>query len=136
MFDIGGPELLMVAIVAILVVGPKDLPKLLRTVGHWVRRARSLAREFQSGLEDIGADEEIRNLSKEIGNVGQGFKKDMEKLADVNRNATTSSPPTQIEDKTKSDEPTEPKPVEATVTPEPSKTETVAPETSAKAVAE
>lgn len=70
MFDLGWSELLVVAMVAIIVVGPKDLPKLMRTVGQWVRRARSLASEFQRGMMDLAdADDDLKdlkNLKKEV----------------------------------------------------------------------
>lgn len=117
MFDIGGPELLVVGIVAILVVGPKDLPKLLRTVGQWVRRARSLAREFQSGLEEIGADDEIKNLTNDIRNVGTDFTRDMEKLTKVDPLASPKPPVTTDDDLPKIE--AAPPPVAETVKAEP-----------------
>lgn len=69
MFDLGWSELLVVAVVAIIVVGPKDLPKLMRTVGQWVRRARSLASEFQRGMMDLadaGDLKELKDLKKDV----------------------------------------------------------------------
>ena len=51
MFDIGGWEFLIVIVIAIIVIGPKDLPGAIRTVTGWIRRARELAREFQSGIK-------------------------------------------------------------------------------------
>jgi len=56
MFDIGWAELLIIAIVALIVVGPKDLPGMFRTVGQFMGRARSMAREFQRSMEQA-ADE-------------------------------------------------------------------------------
>ena len=53
MFDIGGWEFLIIGIVAIVIIGPKDLPGLIRSVVGWVRKARELAREFQSGIDDL-----------------------------------------------------------------------------------
>jgi len=58
MFDIGAPELLIVAVLALVVVGPKELPKLLRTVAGFVRKAREMAAEFRSGVEDLAAEVE------------------------------------------------------------------------------
>ena len=46
MFDIGWPELFIIAVVVLLVVGPKDLPKVLRTVGHLAGKAKAITREF------------------------------------------------------------------------------------------
>ncbi len=48
MFDIGWQELFIVAVLALLVIGPKDLPRALRAMGKWVRKARSLARDFRA----------------------------------------------------------------------------------------
>jgi sec-independent protein translocase protein TatB len=56
MFDIGGWEFLLIAILGIIIVGPKELPGAIRTVSMFVRRARELARDFQSGLEDVARE--------------------------------------------------------------------------------
>jgi sec-independent protein translocase protein TatB len=64
MFDVGAPELLLIAIVALLVVGPKDLPKLLRTVGQWVGKARGAARHFRSGIDAMIREAELEEMQK------------------------------------------------------------------------
>ena len=56
MFDIGAMELFLVAVLALVVVGPKELPKLLRTVGGFVRKVRELASEFKDGVEELAAE--------------------------------------------------------------------------------
>lgn len=72
MLDIGGWELLVIAVVALIVVGPKDLPGLVRNVGRWVAKARGMAREFQAGMEaaakeaDIDEFRQVGSLRKEI----------------------------------------------------------------------
>jgi sec-independent protein translocase protein TatB len=66
MFDIGWTELVVIAVVAIIVIGPKDLPVVLRTVGAWARRARALMREFQGGVEEILRESEVESLRREI----------------------------------------------------------------------
>ena len=53
MFDLGWQEFILIALVAVIVVGPKDLPRVVRTVGQWIRKARSLASEFQGSLEEM-----------------------------------------------------------------------------------
>jgi len=58
MFDIGAMELFVVAILALVVVGPKELPRLLRTVGGLVRKARELTAEFREGVETLAAEAE------------------------------------------------------------------------------
>ena len=62
---LGWTELLIVAALAIIVVGPKDLPILLRTIGRFVGKARALAREFQESFEEIAREAELEELRKE-----------------------------------------------------------------------
>ncbi|WP_300301620.1 Sec-independent protein translocase protein TatB [Ferrovibrio sp.] len=64
MFDIAWSELGVIAVVALVVIGPKDLPKVLRTVGQWTAKARSMAREFQSGLDDMVREADLDDLRK------------------------------------------------------------------------
>jgi sec-independent protein translocase protein TatB len=66
MFDIGGWEFLIAIVIAIIVIGPKDLPGTIRTVTGWIRRARELAREFQSGLDDLARETELDDVKNEI----------------------------------------------------------------------
>ncbi len=61
----GWTELLIVAAIAIVVVGPKDLPILMRTIGRYVGKARALAREFQESFEEIAREAELEELRKE-----------------------------------------------------------------------
>ncbi|MFZ1991390.1 MAG: Sec-independent protein translocase protein TatB [Alphaproteobacteria bacterium] len=61
----GWMELLIVAALAIVVVGPKDLPILMRTIGRFVGKARALAREFQESFEEIAREAELEELRKE-----------------------------------------------------------------------
>ncbi len=63
MFDIGWTELLLIGVVALLVVGPKELPRMLRSVGQHVGRAKSIAREFQRSVEDAAMDADMSELS-------------------------------------------------------------------------
>jgi sec-independent protein translocase protein TatB len=64
MFDVALPELLLVALVALLVIGPKDLPKAMRFVGHWVGKARGVARQFRSGFDEMVREAELADLEK------------------------------------------------------------------------
>lgn len=69
MFDIGWSEFLVIAVVALVVIGPKDLPRVLRTVGQWVRKARQIANEFQSSIEEMAREAELAELRKEIADA-------------------------------------------------------------------
>jgi sec-independent protein translocase protein TatB len=64
MFDIGWSELLVIAVVAIIVVGPKDLPRLMRTFGHYAGRLRRAASEFQRQFEEAVRDSETDEVRK------------------------------------------------------------------------
>ena len=73
MLDIGSWEFLLIIMLGIVVIGPKELPGVVRSVGLWVRRAKDLAREFQGGLEEIARETEIdkfkNNLESELGDA-------------------------------------------------------------------
>jgi sec-independent protein translocase protein TatB len=69
MFDIGWQELFIVAAIAIVVVGPRDLPRVLKTVMSMVRKARGMAREFQSGIDDVVREVELDDLRKEANSM-------------------------------------------------------------------
>jgi len=69
MFDIGGWEFLLIAILGIIVLGPQQLPGAIRSVMSFVRRAKELAREFQSGLEEVARETEFDKVSEDIQNI-------------------------------------------------------------------
>ena len=69
MFDIGATELLLIGIVAIIVVGPKELPKMLRAFGQFVGKMRGMAREFQSMFEEAARDTGMDDLAKGVSDV-------------------------------------------------------------------
>lgn len=64
MFDVASTELLLVAVVALVVIGPNDLPRVLRVVGNWVGKARSVAAQFKSGFDDMVREFELQDLEK------------------------------------------------------------------------
>ena len=66
MFDIGWTELLVLAVVAVVVVGPKDLPKLMRSLGKWASRARSMADQFKRSFDDMARQSELEELRAEV----------------------------------------------------------------------
>lgn len=69
MFDIGATEIIVIAVVAILVVGPRDLPRMLRTVGQYVGKLRSMAREFQHQFEEAARDTGLDDVKQGISSV-------------------------------------------------------------------
>ncbi|OQW48124.1 MAG: hypothetical protein A4S16_07220 [Proteobacteria bacterium SG_bin6] len=62
MFGIDSSELLLVAIVALVVIGPKDLPRVMRLVGQWVARARGAVRQFREGFDQMLREAELKEL--------------------------------------------------------------------------
>ena len=64
MFDIGSSEFLLIALVALLVIGPKDLPNVLRWVGRWLGKARSVAAQFRLGLDDMVRQAELKEMEE------------------------------------------------------------------------
>ena len=69
MFDIGWSEILIIAVVTIIVVGPKDLPRLLRSVGQIMRKVRSTANEFRGQFEDVIREAELDDLKSTMDDV-------------------------------------------------------------------
>lgn len=65
MFDIGGGELLVTVLVAILLIGPKDLPRAMLFAGRWIGRARRMSGAFRAGFEKFAQEGEIRDLEAE-----------------------------------------------------------------------
>ncbi len=69
MLDIGGSELLVIALVLILVVGPKDLPRVLRSVGRFMAKMRGMTREFQRSIDDMAREADVADMRKELNSI-------------------------------------------------------------------
>jgi sec-independent protein translocase protein TatB len=85
MFDIGWSELLVIGVVAIVVVGPKELPRLMRTFGHYLGKVRHMAADFQRQFEEAVRDSEIDEVRKAM----QDFHAE---ASDVNLRGTVDKP--------------------------------------------
>ena len=66
MFDIGWSEMAVILMVALIVIGPKDLPRVARTIGKWTAKARAMAREFQRSLDDMAREAELQDIKAEM----------------------------------------------------------------------
>lgn len=64
MFDIGATELLLIAVVALLVIGPRDLPRVMRTVGKWMGKARATTKHFRVGFDAMIRESELEEEQK------------------------------------------------------------------------
>jgi sec-independent protein translocase protein TatB len=74
MFDIGWSELLVIAAVALIVIGPKELPGVLRSVGHWMGKIRRMASDFQSQFNEAMREAEMSDLKKHADDLNQNVK--------------------------------------------------------------
>lgn len=72
MFDIGWQELFVIAAVALVVVGPKDLPRVLSQITKYIRKARGIAREFQSSIDEVVRQADLEEIRKEV-ETSSGF---------------------------------------------------------------
>ncbi|HEV2545812.1 MAG TPA: Sec-independent protein translocase protein TatB [Stellaceae bacterium] len=143
MFDFAWSEIAVIAVVALVVIGPKDLPKVLRTVGTWVGKARAIAREFQSSLDQMIREAELEEVRKQVEDaakvdMSEAIERTIDPAGDVKRSlaepASELEPPpppapAALEAATSESEPTASPPTEETgetVQPAPAKTGTPA----------
>jgi len=82
MFDLGWSEFLIIGFVLMMVVGPKDLPKVLKMFTKITSQARSMAREFASSLEDATKDSEMGDVKKFVTDLKSGNLEDMATIID------------------------------------------------------
>ncbi len=91
MFDIGWSELLLIAVIAVVVVGPKDLPRMLRTVGKTVGKMRRMANDFQRQFNDALKEAEIDEIKKSVEAVGKDTQRDLESVGRSLDNTTAKA---------------------------------------------
>lgn len=81
--EVGATELLVIAAIALIVVGPKDLPVMLRKLGQFLGRLRAMANEFRASFEDMARQSELDELRREVEAMRAGRYYDPAALADV-----------------------------------------------------
>jgi sec-independent protein translocase protein TatB len=74
MFDIGWGELLVIGVVALVVIGPKELPGVLRTIGHWTTKIRRMAGEFQNQFQEAMREAEMADLKKQVDELNDAAR--------------------------------------------------------------
>jgi sec-independent protein translocase protein TatB len=74
MFDISWSEFLLIGIVALVVIGPKELPGVMRTLGKWTRKVRGMATEFQNQFQEAMREAEMTDLKKEVDSLAHDVK--------------------------------------------------------------
>jgi sec-independent protein translocase protein TatB len=87
MFDIGWSELVVIAVVALIAIGPKELPAVLRTVGQYMGKIRRMASEFQGQFQEAMREAEMADLKKHVDDMADAAKglTDFDPLADVKK---------------------------------------------------
>src|SRR6188508_539029 len=103
MFDIGWSELVVIGVVALIAIGPKELPGVLRSVGFWMGKVRRMASEFQGQFQEAMREAEMADLKKHADDLNQnvksltsdldpyGIARDVEASLGANTSSTTSS---------------------------------------------
>jgi len=92
MLEIGWGKLVLIGIVALLVIGPKELPAVLRTMGQWMTKLRRMAAEFQSQFQEAMREAELAELKKqvdEVSSTAQSYS-NFDPLSDVRREFETT----------------------------------------------
>ena len=92
MFDLGLTELLLIGIVALIIVGPKDLPVLFRRVGEFVGRMKGMAREFTSAMNDAADTSGVKDISKTIRTATNPVKTGLDKVGEATKEFTKFDP--------------------------------------------
>lgn len=88
MLDFGWQEFLVVAVVTVLVVGPKELPRVFRTITGFMRKARSLAGEFHSAMDEMAKEADLQDIKKQVEGVKNGsssWVKDIDPTGEVEK---------------------------------------------------
>ncbi len=84
MFDISWSEFLLIGIVALVVIGPKELPAVMRTLGQWTRKVRTMAAEFQNQFQEAMREAEMADLKKSVEDMARDVA-DLDPLKDLRK---------------------------------------------------
>ncbi len=90
MLDIGWTEVLVISVVVLFVVGPRDIPKVLRTVGQWAGKIRALAKEFRESVDDAVREAELDEVRKTVEAARGGFRDEIRATVDPGGELTRS----------------------------------------------
>ncbi len=92
MFDIGWTELLIVGVVALIVVGPKDLPKMFRALGQFTAKARNMAREFQRAMDAAADETGVKDMERDLRKATSAKDMGLDDLDDLARGGKRARP--------------------------------------------
>ena len=128
MFDISWSEFLLIGIVALIVIGPKELPAVMRTLGQWTRKVRSMASEFQNQFQEAMREAEMTDLKKQVDDMARdvtdvdplkGVRDDIENVGSDVQRSLSSTTEQSTTDQTAAGEPELPLPAPASSDPAP-----------------
>jgi sec-independent protein translocase protein TatB len=88
MFDISWTEFLLIGVVALIVIGPKELPTVMRSLGQWTRKVRSMAADFQNQFHEAMREAEMTDLKKQVDDMASDIK-NYDPLKDVRENVAS-----------------------------------------------
>ena len=94
MFGVDSSELIIVAVLALLFIGPKELPSTMRTVGRWVGKIRAISRHFTSGLEAMIREAELEEMEKKWREENERIMRDHPQLPHFEPGEAAAPPPT------------------------------------------
>ena len=92
MFDIGYSELLLIAVVALVVIGPKDLPRVMRMVGGWVGKGRAMTRHVRAGFDTMMREAELDEMQKQWAKQNEEIMRATPSLATDDWMGVTDTP--------------------------------------------
>ena len=99
LFDIGWSELLLIGVVALVFIGPKDLPRALRVAGYWFRKAQNLSREFQSSVDQMIREAELDEMREQLKKATEfDVEKEFHKTVDPTGELSKSIKPPGVPD--------------------------------------
>src|SRR5271156_4174298 len=99
LFDIGWPELMLIGVIALVVIGPKDLPRAMRVAGFWVRKARTLSREFQSSIDQMIREAELDEVREDLKKAAEfDLEKEIRSTVDPTGELAQSIRPPELPD--------------------------------------
>ncbi|HKT84779.1 MAG TPA: Sec-independent protein translocase protein TatB [Novosphingobium sp.] len=93
MFDIGASELLMIVIVAVVVIGPKDMPMALRTAGRWIGKMRRLSNHFRTGIDAMVREAELEEMERKWREQNEAIMKSTPALPSAEEMAPIATRP-------------------------------------------
>jgi sec-independent protein translocase protein TatB len=97
MLDFNFSEMAVVALVALVVIGPKDLPKALRVLGYWVGKARGVARQFRAGFDEMVREAELAEMEKKWKEENERIMREHPVLTSAAPEPTQSAPSTELQ---------------------------------------